>query len=156
MTIKLRGHHLLCLLAYKGKGYTPEFSLNFTRIVRRLSRGEEAIIVAGADDLCQPMLCQPDFHCADDHTSDIDRQALADIGQVLGRDLGPGERLVFDAQSVARLRQAFLAGEIRTACQTCSWQAHCNSIAESGFHQTRLKPCASGSEADIIALSGPL
>lgn len=156
MTIKLRGHHLLCLLTYKGKGYTPEFSLNFTRIVRRLSRGEEAMIVAGADDLCQPMLCQPDFHCADDHTREIDRQALADMGRLLGRDLSPGDRLVFDAQGVTRLRQAFLAGEIRTACQACSWQAHCNSIAESGFHQTRLKPSLPGRDGQIILLSREL
>lgn len=152
MTIKLRGHHLLCLLTYKGHGYTPAFSLNFTRIVRRLSRGEEAMIVAGADDLCQPMLCEPDFHCADAHSSEIDRQALADIGQLLGRDLAPGERLVFDADSVAGLRQAFLAGEIRTACQTCSWLEHCNKIAENGFHQTRLKPSALQHSGQIITL----
>ena len=153
MTIKLRGHHLLCLLTYKGNGYTPAFSLNFTRIVRRLSRGEEAVIVTGADDLCQPMLCQPDFHCADAHSSEIDSQALTDIGLLLDRELCSGEKLTFDADTVTRLRQAFLDGEIRTACQTCSWLTHCNKIAENAFYQTRLNPCTQGQDGQIIVLN---
>ena len=153
MTIRLRGHHLLCLLTYKGNGYTPDFSLNFNRIVRRLSRGEEAVIVAGADDVCQPMLCQPDFHCADDHSSEINSQALADIGRLLDEDLSPGQRIVFDANNVKRLRQAFLAGEIRTACQSCSWLAHCNKIAENNFRQTRLKPHTFEHDKQIIAVN---
>lgn len=140
MTIRLRGHHLLCLLTYKGRGYTPDFTLNFNRIVRRLSRGESAVIVEGADDICRPMLCQSEFHCADDHTYEIDRQALADIGHLFGCDLTFGETIVFDAQNVKQLRQAFISGEIRTACQTCSWQTQCNDIAQDHFHNTRLIP----------------
>ena len=32
MTIKLRAHHLLCLLTYVGKGYSPAFTANYDRV----------------------------------------------------------------------------------------------------------------------------
>ncbi len=40
MTITLRAHHLLCVLTYSGKGYSPAFVTNFDSVVRRLQAGE--------------------------------------------------------------------------------------------------------------------
>ena len=39
MTVRLRPHHLLCLLSYIGRGYSPAFSANMTRVARRLGAG---------------------------------------------------------------------------------------------------------------------
>jgi len=41
VTIRLRAHHLLCILTYVGKGYTPGFTVNYDRVARRMSDGEE-------------------------------------------------------------------------------------------------------------------
>ncbi|OWU61413.1 2Fe-2S ferredoxin, partial [Staphylococcus aureus] len=40
MTIRLRGHHLLCMLTYVGKGYSPAFVENYDAMAGRLGRGE--------------------------------------------------------------------------------------------------------------------
>ena len=37
MTVRLRAHHLLCMLTYVGKGYTAAFTANYDRIVERLN-----------------------------------------------------------------------------------------------------------------------
>jgi hypothetical protein len=38
--IELRGHHLLCILTYMGKGYTPAFVENYDAIVAQINRGD--------------------------------------------------------------------------------------------------------------------
>ncbi|RUZ88238.1 DUF1284 domain-containing protein, partial [Mesorhizobium sp. M7A.F.Ca.US.006.01.2.1] len=63
MTIKLRAHHLLCPLTYVGKGYSPAFTANYDRVAERLSRGEDILLVSGPDDVCAPLLDEPEPHC---------------------------------------------------------------------------------------------
>ena len=50
MTVRLRPHHLLCLLTYVGKGYSPAFTANYDAIAMRIEQGEELLIVSGPDD----------------------------------------------------------------------------------------------------------
>jgi len=64
MTVRLRSHHLLCLLTYVGKGYSAAFIANYDAIAKRLGRGEDVLIVSGPDDICQPMLGEAESHCS--------------------------------------------------------------------------------------------
>lgn len=50
--IKLRGHHLLCLQFFEGRGYDKKFIENLKNILKRLNRGEKIKIVKGKDDIC--------------------------------------------------------------------------------------------------------
>lgn len=50
--ITLRGHHLVCLHFFKGKGYSEEFAKTVDEITKRLKAGEVFKLVYGADDLC--------------------------------------------------------------------------------------------------------
>jgi hypothetical protein len=52
-TIKLRGHHLICLHFFKGEGYNPEFVKNLREIFKRVGAGEELEVCSGADDVCK-------------------------------------------------------------------------------------------------------
>ena len=63
MTIRLRPHHLLCLLTYVGKGYGEAFTRNYDGIAQRLSAGEPILVVEGPDEICAPLLADPDTHC---------------------------------------------------------------------------------------------
>jgi hypothetical protein len=140
MTIRLRPHHLLCMLTYAGKGYTPAFVANYTAIINRLNSGESIELVAEPDDICQPMLDEPACHCHNDSVRERDRQTARDIGEKLaGGQLANGP-LSLNGKDVSRLRGWFADGSIRAACQGCEWYDLCSEIAQNEFRGCRLRP----------------
>lgn len=138
MTVRLRPHHLLCVLTYAGKGYSPAFTVNLTAIAGRLAGGEEVEIVAGPDDICAPLLSDPQPHCHRASVSERDRAAMDNLGGVLALAVRPGDRLVLDATRLGQLRAAFAAGHVRSACHACEWAELCTAIAQDGFTHTVL------------------
>ncbi|MDX8516859.1 DUF1284 domain-containing protein [Mesorhizobium dulcispinae] len=138
MTVRLRAHHLLCLLTYVGKGYSPAFTANYDKVVGRLGEGEPVLIVSGPDDICAPMLEEPEPHCLRESAAERDGLAARDVGALLGRPVQAGVRFVLDASSLARMRKVFSAGLTRQACLGCEWFDLCSAVAGGGFHDTRL------------------
>ncbi|MFI5409667.1 DUF1284 domain-containing protein [Kaistia sp. UC242_56] len=138
MTVRLRAHHLLCMLTYVGKGYTPAFCTNYDAITTRLTRGEDIEIVAGPDDVCAPLLSTDDPHCHNDSVLVRDAEAAAAVSALLETPVSDGFRLSLDAMTLTRFQAAFAAGTTRTACGGCEWSALCDSVAAGGFRGTRL------------------
>lgn len=143
MTVALRGHHLFCVLTYVGEGYSPGFVANLDETVRRLSAGEDAAIVSGPDGVCAALLAEDACaHCLAPRVALRDERALAAASRILGRPLAPGDRLTLDAQTVAKLRAAFLGRSRLAACAGCQWGELCRSVARGGFEDARLRPVA--------------
>jgi hypothetical protein len=138
MTVRLRAHHLLCLLTYVGKGYSPAFTANYNVVVKRLAGGEDILIVSGPDDICAPLLEEPEPHCLRESAAERDRLAARDVGAFLNRPIQAGDRFVLDAPSLAGMRKAFSAGLTRQACSGCEWSSLCDTVAAGGFGDTRL------------------
>ncbi|MEI9404299.1 DUF1284 domain-containing protein [Mesorhizobium argentiipisi] len=138
MTVRLRAHHLLCLLTYVGKGYSPAFTANYDKVVKRLGEGEAVMIVSGPDDICAPLLGEPEPHCLRESAAERDRLAARDVGAFLNRPIRDGDMLVLDASSLAGMRKAFSAGLTRQACSGCEWFGLCDAVAASGFSDTYL------------------
>lgn len=171
MTIRLRPHHLLCVLTYVGRGYDARFVSNFDGVVARLSAGEDILVVDGPDDICRPLLVSAASVADADASADVgadaganapphclcasvvlrDAQAALDVGELLGIDLPPGATLRFDGPFLARLRAAFAAGTIRRACAGCQWSTLCSEVAGDRFAATSLR-C---DPADLPSLDGP-
>jgi len=133
MTVRLRPHHLLCVLTYVGKGYSPAFVANMTRIAGRLGAGEAVEIVEGPDDICAPLLDGPDPHCRLARVTRRDRAAARDLGRLLGLEARPGAHVTLDPDLLLDLRTAFASSQIRSACGGCEWFGLCGSIAATGF-----------------------
>ncbi|WP_137934028.1 DUF1284 domain-containing protein [Mesorhizobium comanense] len=141
MTVRLRAHHLLCLLTYVGKGYTPAFTANYDGIAQRLSRGEDILLVSGPDDICTPLLGEAESHCLRDSAAGRDRLAARDVEALLARPIRDGVRLDLDAAILARMRQAFSTGVVREACEGCEWSGLCGAVAADDYRDTRLQAC---------------
>ncbi len=142
MPVRLRGHHFLCILTYRGVGYTPAFVDNMTAIVEAIDAGRTVVLAEGPDDICGALstddrqACNHDCGCPE--TRALDAEAVAQVSSLLGRDLdGP---LVLTASMIAALREAFAGGTIRAACRDCRWGEFCTRIAEEAFAGTRLAP----------------
>jgi len=147
--IKLRGHHLLCILTYKGEGYTPEFVGNFDAIADRINKGAEIEVVKGIDDICGALrqgaeiTCHHAKACRGPGVKYRDALALADVARVLQIPLlRKGEVLVLKQGEIKYLRRYFLHGANRRACTACSWHDFCTDIAKSGFTGVKLLPNA--------------
>ena len=117
MTLALRAHHLLCMLTYAGRGYSPDFVRNFDHITARLAAGAPITLVHGPDAICAPLCCGPDgnnAHCHQARAQARDAQATRELAPWIGGL--PGTGLTLDAALLARLRAAFASGQIRGAC----------------------------------------
>jgi len=133
MTVRLRAHHLLCILTYIGKGYSPAFTDNMTVIAGRISAGETIEIVEGPDDICAPRQAETNAHCCDDSVQKRDLQAAQDVGRVLQILVRDGAKLSLDKSSLKRLRAAFTQDKIRSACRDCQWGEICTAISTNGY-----------------------
>lgn len=140
MAIRLRGHHLLCLLTYQGMGYTRAFTANYNRLIRRISAGEYIEIVDGPDEICTPLLCTSGAHCLEAQSAINDSLTLAALEALFNTRLGPGSTLCLTPDKVRTLRAAFASGKIRDACQHCRWHSQCSAIASQNFADTFLQP----------------
>ncbi len=139
MTIRLRSHHLLCMLTYRGEGYSEAFIANFDAIVARIAQGETIELVDGPDDICACLLAEKsDAHCLEQSVSLRDAQALAQIEKE-GLGFPCGKSFTLTVTQLAKLREAFAQNRIRTACAGCEWHGLCTEIAENRFENVRLK-----------------
>lgn len=140
MPVRLRGHHFLCILTYRGYGYTPHFVANMTRLVDAIDRGRPVQLVEGPDDICDGLTdeCRKTcYHdCAKPSTYEIDLFASDAVKQLI--PLHSGDPFVLDREHVALLRQEFAGGAIRRACEQCSWKEFCTEIASEGFAGVKL------------------
>jgi hypothetical protein len=133
MTIRLRPHHLLCLLTYVGKGYSAAFTANYDAIAARIGDGEDVLIVAGPDDICAPLLSGDDPHCHRDSVIERDSLALRDLGGLLEVPPAVGETVGLGPGLLQQMREAFATGRTRAACAGCEWHGLCTAISTAGY-----------------------
>ena len=138
--VRLRGHHFLCILTFRGLGYTPAFVANMGARVAAVAAGAPVVLCDGPDEICAGFTpaCRltVDHDCADPETLAMDRLAAEAVGRVLGRDLAAMAPL--SGADIALLRREYRTGSIRAACEGCSWKEFCDEIAADGFSGTRL------------------
>lgn len=140
MTVSIRPHHLLCMLTYLGRGYTPDFVKNYDEIIARLNEGEAVQLVSGPDDICTPMLDEAGCHCHNDSVRTRDEIAARQIGSLLKTSLETKMALRLTASQVAALRAAFADDSIRAGCEGCEWHDLCSSIASKKYRGCHLAP----------------
>jgi len=140
VTIRLRGHHLLCLLGYRGKGYSESFCDNMTEIYERLRLHPETEIeiVEGPDDICRAFPSDQISHCMNDSVFRKDAAivrlaglgfaaASNDGGSIPAGEDGSGAGLrVGDRASWAALCEAVRSQvqpeDVKTICADCRWE----------------------------------
>jgi len=144
--VKLRGHHLLCMLTYVGKGYTQTFIDQFDMLMGRMNAGEQVVLVEGPDDICASMhgengpICASGEHCIKQKAAERDQVAFAAVARALKIPMNAETTLRLKAEECAHLRRLFASGDIREACTGCEWHETCTDIADRGFKDVKLMP----------------
>ncbi len=115
-TERLRGHHLLCALGFRGHGYSPGFAANMAAILQRLRAAPETLVMLTdePDAICAAFPPDQPAHCRDDNVIARDRRVLAKLG------LEPGAIAPW-GQLQLRLGHAFVPSDLDALCATCPW-----------------------------------
>jgi uncharacterized protein len=130
--VRLRAHHLLCILTFAGEGYSTAFVANLAGIVARIGAGEPIELIDGPDDICAPLAGSADTHCHEPPVGLRDREALRQLAEV-DPPLSGTRPLVLEGAVITALRAQFAAGTIRGACTDCQWFGLCTAIASAGY-----------------------
>jgi hypothetical protein len=128
------------MLTFVGEGYNPAFTANYRRIAERLSAGEEIEIVEGPDDICAPLLDEPEAHCFRQTVEARDKAAALDVSALLGIAMVEGLVIRPDAAFLAKLREGFSKRSVREACRGCDWSALCDRIAADDYDGVLVRP----------------
>lgn len=137
--IRLRAHHLLCVLTYVGSGYSPRFVATMSEVVARLGAGADFVLVEGRDALCESLDADDEhaMHCAAERNLRRDDVAREQIEAVLERPLTSPTTL--STGDFAKLRRAFAGGgAVRRACEGCEWRALCDEVSARDFAGSEL------------------
>lgn len=126
--MRLRGHNLLCIQGFVGKGYSPEFVDNMTRAVESLDDAAEVVVIDEPDRLCSACPNLVESGCAlhgegsERGIVHQDRDVMARLGIAAGETLAWGE-------IVARIRTRIAPDDLDDICGACPWLplGHCKA-----------------------------
>jgi uncharacterized protein len=125
MRIQLRGHHLLCMLGFRGMGYSPEFTRNMALVYERLRENPDTpvTLVSGIDDLCCCFPTDKPNHCNSTTVHERDSVVLERLGLRVGS--------TFEWKDIlARLRVHIRPEDLSILCSTCQWRSY--GVCEEG------------------------
>jgi len=113
--MKLRAHHLLCIRAFKGNGYSKRFIKNMKRIIKKLKNNEEIEIVKGVDDVCLACPEKYEHHCpSESKVKKIDSKVMLLLN------------LKFEKQHYIHIDKAILENLTKEIfnkiCHDCEWK----------------------------------
>ncbi len=125
---KLRGHHLFCLLGFRGMGYSKEYVENMTRLHQELRNNPKTLIllIEGPDQLCEKYPNSGDYHCQDNHIYEKDAAILTKLG------LRIGETLCWE-DIESRIQRYVEPSDIHIICKNCSWRQY--GVCEEGIQE---------------------
>ncbi len=128
--VRLRGHHLICMLGFRGMGYSERFTQNMNEVYERLRRspGTSVEIVEGADDLCAKFPCNQEYHC--------DKRSVHEHDERITQHLGiqTGERLTW-SELLQLVRDRVQPEHIPVWCASCRWVSY--GVCKAGVERVQ-------------------
>ncbi|TSI10727.1 DUF1284 domain-containing protein [Lysinibacillus sp. BW-2-10] len=127
---KLRGHHILCLLGYRGMGYSKEYVENMTQLHQLLRANPQTtvLLVEGPDYLCDKYPNSGEYHCQNSNIYKRDQTILEKLG------LRIGEILTWkDIEE--RVSEHIIPTDIGVICESCSWRSY--GVCEEGIQRIK-------------------
>lgn len=124
--VQLRGHHLFCLLGYRGMGYSKEYVENMTKLHQTLRNNPETLVelVEGPDHLCEKYPNSGEYHCKDQNIYVRDAVILEKMGLRIGETIKWQE-------IENRVKDFVIPSIIQTVCETCNWRSY--GVCEEGI-----------------------
>jgi len=120
--IKLRGHMLLCLQGFQGKGYSGEFIANMDKIHKTLQENPQTqiLLLDGPDEICGSCPHLKNNGCTL-HGQGTETQMTHQDRDVLQRlALNPGDRIAWQ-DLLHKISKHIKADDLDLICGKCPW-----------------------------------
>ena len=120
--MKLRAHHLICLLGFRGLGYSPEFVENMAGIADQLRSSPQMLIeiVCQPDDICSSCPFLGDRGCQDKGPNSEKRRRGRDRAVIHRLNTKAGDKLSW-LEIKKRIRPSISPRDLDEICQDCEW-----------------------------------
>ncbi|MBI4656914.1 MAG: DUF1284 domain-containing protein [Elusimicrobia bacterium] len=129
--MKIRGHHILCMQGFQGKGYDKNFIANMSRLTREITLKPGAMlkVTDECDDICASCPYISNNACA--RTSVSSRETKCMDLKVF-RKLGIKKGAAYKAAALFDLvnEKIKTVSEAEKICGKCEWQAECLWFAD--------------------------
>jgi len=124
--MKLRAHHLLCVLGFRGLGYSKEYVDNITRIVGQLRPSASIEICAKPDDICAPCPFLKHGGCQERGPESEEMVRNRDLAVMGKLNMIAGDKITW-AEVENRVRSSISPEDLDWICHDCQWlpQGYC-------------------------------
>ena len=119
--LKIRAHHLLCLLGFRGLGYSDEFVAKMGKVAKELHSNSTLpiTVLAECDAICASCPYNRDNQCrkkmgSESRVRKKDLEGLRRLGLVAGEQLPV-------ARAWSRVRGRVTAQDLTEICRECEW-----------------------------------
>ena len=122
--IRIRAHHLLCILGFKGIGYSKEFTENMAGITENILQNTFSFIkvIIGVDCICE---CCP--HCHDEkcNVASYSSNSVMKMDSLALQNLGIQPGTIISSKYIISLAMNLNREEVYEICGKCSWRNDC-------------------------------
>ena len=118
----LRAHHLICILGFRGLGYSKEYVANMSNIVGQLRSCPETLIqvVSKPDDICAPCPFLKQGGCQERGLESEEVVRNRDHAVMEKLNMMAGDKVTW-AEVENRIRSSISPEDLDWICHDCQW-----------------------------------
>lgn len=120
--MKLRFHHILCILGFLGLGYDEKFIKGMERVIRKIKENPDLKIklMRGCDDICRACPFNIDGRCQNEVVGSEERVRERDSQVAARLDIKAGDVLTIK-EILDSVKEKIKPGDLPVICQDCPW-----------------------------------
>ena len=119
--IRLRPHHILCMRAFRGMGYSPSFVRNMHTVIACIKKEGRAEIISGCDDICSS--CPHLIEAEGDSGAMCDgEEKVAGIDAKACAFLGLSDGIYTCDELEHKVKSELTESAFETICASCEWK----------------------------------
>lgn len=124
----LRAHHLICILGFRGLGYSKEYVANMSKIVGQLRSSPQTLIEIASrpDDICVPCPFLKEGGCHERGVESEEMVRNRDDAVLEKLNVLAGDMITW-AEVENRIRSSISPEDLDRICHDCQWlpQGYC-------------------------------
>ena len=119
--LTIRGHHLLCLLGFRGRGYSPAFVESMGKVLEEFRANPDVpvILVTECDEICSSCPHMAENECRKNPDSAV--RIKEKDAAILKKAGLPANKSTTPKEAWNAVKETFTPEDIAVLCSRCQW-----------------------------------